>query len=72
MTEEITVSEPITAGLRDLDEWKRVTQTVMRDGEQVDYVTAEFHEAFVAEMRARWQLDITRLEDIHSILKETR
>ena len=69
---EITVSEPITEELRNLEDWKRVTQCAMRDGEPVEYVTLEFHEAFMAEMRARWRRDTQMLEEIDQILTDAK
>lgn len=66
------VSEPISDELQSLEEWKRVTLAVNdergRDG-LVEYVTADFHDAFIAEMRARWDRDIARLNSIAEILQ---
>lgn len=68
-------SQPISPELRRIEEfeqWKIDTVYFDRAGESVAYVTKDFHDAWHAELRARWQRDIDLLNSIYALLTDAK
>jgi DNA-binding transcriptional regulator GbsR (MarR family) len=69
VTTKLSISQPISAELRELPDSARFVRYTIEDGKAVPVVTVAFHKAFLAEIQARWLRDIHRLNAIKESLE---